>query len=328
MSDFIIFLNLSAEEINNLKNKYHTTYNITKLIEHIKTKLESMINTNIHELLKNEYRNIFNIIKKNDNIDITKMNEFCEDFQFNGNIDIKKQKHGNSEIIDTDLFGDNTIPTRGYQYVIGRVNTLQKISETLKLYDSYNIRILHLDEEKHTKVWSMFLNDLFLYCSIIYDKHIQSTEKDYKFAIRLIYDKKGCNQTKSDKNLIEDKNSKCIATSQELDREHDVVTLHEIIVIGYIFGLKCYKYIGDKLKYSNTKFETFFFTSKDLNEDLSKNLSENSDYENITDKVLKFVENKKIIKEEVPNFVENKINIIEKGGYYEKYLKYKTQLNL
>jgi hypothetical protein len=326
------FLELKQNEIDEIKGEnYALKENITQLVEHIKNKLAKYMGSNdASKLIKSQYEEYLNIINKNkknknnkdknnkDEYEIRNMNTICDNIHFNGNL--PEQKHGDIQN-KTSPFGDadNTIPTNGYQYVIGRITTLKDINiivqtnnnNNVDLYKTQNIRILYLDEKEHEKQWSIFINDLFIYCSVIYDKYkyidpkteSQIDQTKPKFAIRLIYDKESCNEARQTDNKS-DLQRICVGSALDLKTPYDVVTLREIEILAYVFGLKCYKYTLNNMNYNyvdKDKYETFFFTYEDIM---------TTGYENITDKVMTFV-NKKI----------------QKGGYYYKYLKYKNKYN-
>jgi hypothetical protein len=78
---------------------------------------------------------------------------------------------------------------------------------------------------------------------------------------------------------------------------NDAVTLREIIVLGVVFGLRCYLY-KDDTSYSkdenneSTNILTYFFTKEQVNDPLYKEVI-------------------------IPKLMS--------GGYYKKYIKYKTK---
>jgi hypothetical protein len=283
------FLEISGNNFNNFDKD-----NIKFIITNIYTKLSEKIkNIDENDNIKKQYESILSEIdkifikkdKKDDNSNylVENVDKLCRNIEFNG--DIKTSDYENENISKDNPFGDayTSLPEK-YQYVIGRINTLSEISETNNLYKNNRIKILYLDSKHHQKDWSIFINDLFIYCSIIYDRQIYNEKSNKKvFGIRLIYDKTGCNETRNlDKTYSTDSAKKCIDSKENLETQFDTVTFREIIIICHLFGLKCYKYIGsDYIGYDNNKYETYFFSNIDYETD--------NKYENITEKVKKWI---------------------------------------
>lgn len=268
------------ETIKKIKEELlrHNFPNITDRA-HLQQLLDDSVNKN-----KNKNNN-----NTNENT-LENMNNFCNIFLFNKDNpnQYDKAKQASNQVFYDET--DSTVPSGSYQYIIGRFATLQKVSglvnkKALKnpnatespsayLFNNLRIRILQLDEnDKNRTNWSMVLNDLFLYCANIHDTVISNES----FSVRLVYEDDLCKNSLNNQNYDLAKRV-CIDTAAKLQYEMDTITLKEIVLLGVVFGLKCYLYQGET-SYSKdennqpTGILTYFFTRHSIDNELYKEVN-------------------------------------------------------
>jgi hypothetical protein len=276
------FMSLKKPQLLNSINDKGLLNNNDKTIGLIKSQLNNA------NLKPQTFPIIDPLMKKTENT-TESFHKSCQLIQFNDSILPSSQIDNNVKGVAFGDETDYTLPDNSYQYIVGRVNTLQKIHKTLSerngtgLYNNPKIKILDLADGTNKYNWSITLNDLFLYCAKMYDmqKNTLNEKNKTKFAIRLVYDKSTCNNTinktcnfssdscpKYESSKIAIAQTVCIDTGEALGQTYDTVTIREIGVIGKIFGMSCYKWIGSNPSYSLDKdIETYFFSSNEKVDD-------------------------------------------------------------
>ncbi len=234
------------------------------------------------------------------------------------------------------------------QYIIGRINTINEIN-------AYNITAFKtLFLQGQTFEWSMVVNDLFITCLYSYAKHIQNFHKtdtdklSLYFPLMLIINKECVFYPKSlkiskdkhppiikkasfKKDEIEEYNKQqtekkttCILPINKDDLSfYPSVTFREIMILSDILGMKMYHLETPSYEgVIGEKHLVYYFS-------VESDIDESGKLTKFGEKIKKYNETNekngyKLERVKIEWSIEGKREN-QKGGYYDKYMKYKSK---
>lgn len=276
------FLDFTSNEIKSLIKNNINDADTVKLIR------EKIIE-NVKKQLNDKFKEKQNILKsiesiKNDG-SVYSLDKICNYIPFNDN-----------ELNDQCNFGDGTdytFPYGEYQYIIGRLDTLSALDDQLggQLKKCNRIKVLNLGGDKLN--WSIFINDIFIYCSFVHGYTPKDSKNQkinyFRFPIRAIYDNRcsvvekcsinnnNCKDVDEFKISLDDlkhMNKFCVIGKEHTDQMFDVITFREVIILTKIFGMHVYEWMGPRNKVNDLDIKIYFFSVHDIPQEiLNKQLS-------------------------------------------------------